>query len=301
MKIKFSFLLLVLVFFTACNQNNSKQSNQLNDSITAFKDEHNAKNALDYVGIYKGILPCADCSGIETVLMINENDTYNLTRKYIGKGHKLFELKGTYSWNNQGNTITLSNVNDAPNQYFVGENTLTQLDMNGHKITSSLKDEYVLAKQLNDSLSIDNAVNTDELQEKVNLNDRIESKTTVKTGNPAVGKFTLAETKWKLVELYGKPVKQIGNKDYFIKLNSKDGRFSAYAGCNNMNGSYIMKRSFAISFTQVVSTMMACSNMDTEAQFAKMLERVDNYTIKDNKLNLNKAKMASLARFEAIE
>jgi copper homeostasis protein (lipoprotein) len=49
----------------------------LNDSTTIIViDEHNAKNSLDYIGMYKGIVPCADCEGIETIL--NLRDESNL-------------------------------------------------------------------------------------------------------------------------------------------------------------------------------------------------------------------------------
>ena len=56
------------------------------------------------------------------------------------------EEKGKYTWNAAGNTIILDGVKDAPNQYFVGENTLTQLDMEGNKITGDMADLYILKK-----------------------------------------------------------------------------------------------------------------------------------------------------------
>ncbi|MFN3640898.1 MAG: META domain-containing protein, partial [Flavobacterium sp.] len=56
-----------------------------------------------------------------------------------------------------------------------------------------------------------------------------------------------------------------------------------------------------IKFSKVASTMMACDDMDTEQEFAKVLETVDNYSLADGKLSLNKARMAPLARFEAIK
>ena len=51
--------------------------------------------------IYYGILPCADCTGIETTLDLNSGDTtemsYTLTRTYLGKNSdSIFIIKGTY-------------------------------------------------------------------------------------------------------------------------------------------------------------------------------------------------------------
>jgi copper homeostasis protein (lipoprotein) len=298
MKTKLLFSVFIISILFACQQKNTDKNVSEQDSLNKqVIDHHNARTSLDYVGVYRGILPCADCPGIETILYLNENDTYTLSTKYLERGVKVFENKGNYTWNKEGNTITLSNITSGPNMYFVGENTLTQLDMDGNKITGEIQDAFVLTKQMENLIDADKVYQD---TEKVNLNDRLEAKTVIKTGNPAVGKFTLAETKWKLVELNGKPVKQVGKKPYILKLNSKDGRFSAFAGCNNMMGSYVMKTSYSLTFSGVASTMMACPNMDLEQKFGTMLEKVDNYVIVEDKLQLNKAKMAPLARFVAV-
>ena len=57
------------------------------------------------------------------------------------------EKTGTLTWNAAGNTVILAGIENAPNQYFVGENAVTQLDMAGNKITGQLAEKYMLAKQ----------------------------------------------------------------------------------------------------------------------------------------------------------
>ena len=76
--------------------------NQTIKENDANKVSHNAKNSLDYTGTYKGILPCADCEGLETTIAINENATYSIATKYLGKGEKTFIQKGNFSWNKKG-------------------------------------------------------------------------------------------------------------------------------------------------------------------------------------------------------
>jgi heat shock protein HslJ len=51
-----------------------------------------------------------------------------------------------------------------------------------------------------------------------------------------------------------------------------------------------------------MSTLMACPDMETEQMLLGIFERVDNYSLSaDGKtLSLNKARMAPLARFEAV-
>ncbi|WP_284651949.1 copper resistance protein NlpE N-terminal domain-containing protein [Flavobacterium terrisoli] len=299
MKAKLLLFTLLLSFFISCQkQTNDKATAQ--DSIAKVDSlnnvaAHNAKNSLDYIGTYKGILPCADCEGLETTICINENNTYNVKTLYQGKGDKIFEQKGSFSWNKAGNTIVLDDVKNGPNQYFVGENTLTQLTLTGEKITGNLAAQYVLAKQPTTNAAIET---TTEHKETVDLNSRIEAQTVIKKVNPAIGKATLAETKWKLITLNGKVVTHKGKKEYFIKLNSSDGRFAAFAGCNNMMGNYVMPSAFALSFTTVGMTKMACPNMDLETRFSTMLEKVDRYILKDNILKFKKGKTEVLATFE---
>jgi uncharacterized lipoprotein NlpE involved in copper resistance len=107
----------------------------------------NSMNSLDWDGMYKGVTPCADCEGIETSLTLSKDNSYVLTTKYLGKSTKTKEMKGTFTWNTEGNTITLNAITDGPNQFFVGENQLTQLDLSGKKITGALAEKYILRKQ----------------------------------------------------------------------------------------------------------------------------------------------------------
>jgi uncharacterized lipoprotein NlpE involved in copper resistance len=113
---------------------------------STISDGHNSSNSLDVDGEYKGTLPCADCEGIDTKIILAKDQAYVKQIKYLGKDGKVFEEKGFYTWNSDGNTITLTGVKNAPNQYFVGENKLIQLDMDGNRIIGNLSDKYVLHK-----------------------------------------------------------------------------------------------------------------------------------------------------------
>lgn len=136
----------------SCGGNTQKNQEEKVDPATTsttttqpVKDEHNAKNSLDYKGTYKGEIPAADAAGIIVSVSLSDS-TYVKTMKYVGKGDKTFEDKGKYTWNAEGNTITLHGTEQEPDKYFVGENTLTMLDMDGNKITGQLADKYILKK-----------------------------------------------------------------------------------------------------------------------------------------------------------
>ena len=110
-------------------------------------DSHSANVSLDYWGIYKGVLPCPDCDGIDVEIVLKEGDTFVSKSKYIGKGDgTITEEKGPFTWNKEGNSITLVGVKNIPGQYFVGENQLFQLDTEGKRITSEQAGNYILKK-----------------------------------------------------------------------------------------------------------------------------------------------------------
>jgi heat shock protein HslJ len=113
---------------------------------------------------------------------------------------------------------------------------------------------------------------------------------------------SLSGTKWKLIELMGNPIsKDDVTTEPFIMLGKKENRVTGNGGCNTFNGSYSSENELSIRFTQMVSTMMACEKMQVEQGLMNVLNQADNYTISGNTLSLNKARMAPLAKFEAVK
>lgn len=141
-------LLFVLALFSCNNKPQQEVSDgsvvEGADSVTVVDDEHNAMNSLDYKGIYKGVLPTASGGGMDVTIELLDS-TYNKKVLYVGKTDNAINTKGFYSWNKEGNTITLKGE-EKPNQYFVGENTLTQLDIEGNKIKGEIEEDYILRK-----------------------------------------------------------------------------------------------------------------------------------------------------------
>lgn len=220
---------------------------------------HNARNSLDWAGAYRGVLPCADCEGIETIVVLASDGTYRSQFRYLGKSDEVFSEQGRFTWNEAGNTITLSGA--QPVRYFVGENRLTRLAIDGSRIIGNLAKNYVLTK----------------------LADGV------------------TEKYWKLVELNGRPVPVLEREPYLI-LKAEGGRVNGFGGCNTFTGSYeIDEAASRIRFGDIASTMMACpAGMDVESAFHEVLRTADNYSLNGDRLTLNRARMAPLARFEAV-
>lgn len=261
-------VLIIIVSCFACKRETVMNIDEVTVDSTAVKmvsNDHNAMNSLDYQGTYVGSLPCADCESIETTLILTD-DSFVKEVVYKGKSKEIFRESGSFEWNKAGNTITLVGLN-APNQYFVGENILFHLDVNGKKIEGDLASKYELRKVL-------------------------------KSEN----KIELKNSKWKLIKIFGKDVEN-SNQDKLkgITFNS-EGNLSAFAGCNSIGGTYeINEETNKIKFSKIITTEMACLDMSTEKELNKVLEIADNYFFDGNILKLNKGKMATLAEFVIIK
>ena len=257
-------LLSAALLAVGCNEKPKKEETTTSTE-EKIVDTHTSENSLDWNGTYKGILPCADCEGIETSLLLNLDKTYIVTTTYLGKEEEPSEKSGSFTWNAKGNQITLDE--DKNQQYAVGENTLTKLDNQGAKIEGALANKYVLSKE---------QIISDE---------------------------ALTGKKWRLVKLMGQPVSEIGKatSEPFIQFFAEENRVSGNAGCNSFTGSYTLKEGNRFETSKLASTMKACLDMKVESQFMGILEKADTYTIKDGVLSITKARMAPLAVFELAE
>lgn len=148
--VKKTAILAFVLILVSCGQKNKTTEEAVETppvETAIIADSHNARNSLDYTGVYKGILPCGDCEGIETEVTLDAENNFVKKTKYLGKDSSIFEENGSYAWNEAGNTVVLEGITDSPNQYFVGENQLFQLDMDGNRITGELADKYILKKE----------------------------------------------------------------------------------------------------------------------------------------------------------
>jgi uncharacterized lipoprotein NlpE involved in copper resistance len=105
--------------------------------ISKTVDIHNSRISVDWNGTYSGIIPSADGPGISVLIVLNLDETFELNYSYLKDPENLFTSQGSFKWNNDGRIITLE-VEDWPPYYWVGQNKLTQLDMEGNVIAGEL-------------------------------------------------------------------------------------------------------------------------------------------------------------------
>ncbi len=142
---KIRIITIISIFIIAACGGPTQEQSTTDDTSIYPPDMHNARIALDYIGTYTGILPCANCDGISTEIVLVDESQFIRRTQYLGKDDMVFEESGIYTWDDAGNTITLEG-SEKPNQYFVSENRIFHLDMDGNRIEGELADSYILHK-----------------------------------------------------------------------------------------------------------------------------------------------------------
>lgn len=223
---------------------------------------HSSQDALDWAGVYRGTLPCEDCDGIQVELNLKDDQTYESSMRYQGESNQVFKVSGNFDWSEDGGSIILKDKYDNVREHYkVGENRLAKLDDQGKSTKTEDADSYILSK----------------------------------------GDAPLVNTYWKLIELNGKKIKV--TRDYRREPHmvlQMDSTLRGHGGCNAFHGSYQMEKGQGIHFSNVLSTLLACQNVDRESEFFHIFETVDTYAIKGDTLTLSKAKMAPVARFVCV-
>lgn len=145
MKKPLSAIVLLGLLISACSEPPSSattSTSPTNPQASTIPNADTSQNALDWSGIYEGLLPCASCEGIQTTLILQADNHYELTSIYLGQDETRSKQSGKFVWDPQGTRITLTDGN----QYLVGENQLIMLDREGKRISSALAEHYVLKK-----------------------------------------------------------------------------------------------------------------------------------------------------------
>lgn len=253
--------LFLLMLVLSCNS--QKKAAKAQKEYTA-KMAHSSKNSIDWKGVYRGVLPCENCEGIQTELILMKNNTYEIAKMYEGKSTEIEVETGLLRWSSDGNSITLyaSNNTTAFANYAVQENQLVRLDTKGEKIQNEFAEMYVLKKK--------------------GFDDRI------------------TEKYWQLIELNGKVINQLkGKQQLHFKLKLIDSSVFGYGGCNKFFGHFELMQGNRIAFSKMGNTLIACNLAEQEQSFLKVFETADTYKIKNDTLYLSKARNAYMAKFVA--
>ncbi|MGE6454272.1 copper resistance protein NlpE [Shewanella baltica] len=139
---------LLALFTTACSEAPKEETavdtaQVQTDAAKTVPVGDTSQNSLDWAGSYEGVLPCASCEGIQTLITLQSDNSFVQETVYLGKDEKILKLMGKAAWDEKGQKITL----EDGTQYLVGENQLIMLNTEGQRITGDLAANYVLKKK----------------------------------------------------------------------------------------------------------------------------------------------------------
>ncbi|MEM0578471.1 META domain-containing protein [Flavobacterium polysaccharolyticum] len=92
---------------------------------------------------------------------------------------------------------------------------------------------------------------------------------------------------WVLEKMNGENVSlnKFAKQLPYIEINSTNGTFMGYAGCNRMNGTVFFEKGI-LRFTNVSTTEMACEAQNRESELLHSLESSTTYQISNMRLTL---------------
>ncbi|MFN8153460.1 MAG: copper resistance protein NlpE [Bacteroidia bacterium] len=130
--------LLAVSLTTSCNRSTGNATITVDTLVT---DEAETEALLNSMSIdFEGVLPCADCPGIATLLHLNKDSmTYFLTEIYKGKADSVFMRSGSYRLmtgiDSTTSILEISGVKEAGPRYYElsGDTVLYVLDKDARR------------------------------------------------------------------------------------------------------------------------------------------------------------------------
>lgn len=219
----------LVVLLGACSGEKGNEATPVPATVTA-PDMHNSQNALDWAGVYQGILVCADCAGIKTRLTLANDGSYRLDSQALKQDAQALSVSGRFTWQPDGNTIVLDSAG-AGQQFSVGEGRLILLNPDGTKPGPDAAD-HSLQKVPADQPASD-----------------------------AVTAAFLQDHRWLLESAKTGANQRIDTvlpKDRPFEFSFSGSNVAVTGGCNGLRGSYQINAEGQFVAGRMISTMMAC-------------------------------------------
>lgn len=144
-----------ILILSACHHSNNDNSTDPQPTAQVSSPQlgttvpdpaHTAENSLDWNGAYQGVLPCADCPGIKTVLILNLDKTYSLEETYLERQVKPFVAKGTFQFDKTNSSLIVLDGAADNRIFFIGEGFAEARALDGSAINGPMKAHYQLRK-----------------------------------------------------------------------------------------------------------------------------------------------------------
>ena len=192
-------------------------------------DMHNSQNALDWGGVYEGIVACQDSPGTLTRLTLGRDGSFELSRRALVRGGTTDTAKGRFTWQPDGNSIVVDAAGGAQG-FAIGEGRAIVLESDGCRPAAAAATLVQLAP--------------------------------VQPGARTGMAEMLEDHRWTLTAATGADNQPLGSlfpaADRPFVFGFAGSRLTVEGGCNGLRGSYQLGADGLLSTGLLASTMMAC-------------------------------------------
>lgn len=152
MKKVFLTALVAGLVLTSCGKKSEEVVIDKNDTTVVDENSDDNENVAEvaYAGSYEGELPCADCDGIKTVIVLNEDGTYTKNQEYLGVEEPVtISESGSFLANEDNTVLTLTSNESAEEKTMVKveDGQISILKADGTPVEGEVAEKYVLVKK----------------------------------------------------------------------------------------------------------------------------------------------------------
>ena len=209
-------------------------------------DMHTSRIALDWAGVYEGLLACADCPGIHTQLTLEPDGGFEIVTRPLVRDAAPASAQGQFDWEPAGNAIVLD-AEGGGQRFAVGEGRLLLLET-GQTQPAWDRADATLAQSSPAWRST-----------RQDLGDMLE------------------DHRWMLVDatdVANRPIDALfPDAERSFAFNFAGPRLHAQGGCNGFRGAFAIDADDRLDVTGTISTMMACPAplMEADAALSALL------------------------------
>ena len=204
-------------------------------------DMHTSRIALDWAGVYEGLLACADCPGIHTQLTLEPDGGFEIVQRRLVRDAEPSSARGQFEWEADGNTIALNAEGDKQ-RFAVGEGRLLLLETGQTQPAWDRADATLP-----------------------------QSSSAWRSTRQDLGEM-LEDHRWLLVDATDAGNRRIDalfpDAERSFAFNFAGSRLHAQGGCNGFRGAFEFDGDERLDVTGTISTLMACPAPLMEADAA---------------------------------
>ncbi len=204
-----------------------------------FKPDKNSSQSIEshLNGVYWGVMPCADCPGIETRLLLKNDGHYERVLFYQERSEQSLLEQGSYQLEVRGNEHVIRMLSVDSHEFFYW--------VNQGKLYPIAQDEPLLSDEIT-------------------------------TRPPLESIAPISELVWEFVQLGEEKLLLTTEQRSHFRLKATSNQVVGYTGCNRFTGSYEMEGT-ELRFLKVMATKRACLGEHYEAEFQAVLEACRTY------------------------